>query len=58
MGDEFLHDGIFLNIVNSCYLLLLEVSVAVDGRHFCKAGRMKLKLDGQVTAVDIAFRKP
>ncbi len=58
MGDEFLHDGIFLNIVNSCYLLLLEVSVAVDGRHFCKAGRMKLKLDGLVTAVDIAFRKP
>jgi hypothetical protein len=57
MGDESLHDGIFLNIVNSCYLLLPEVSVAVDRRHFCKAGRKKLKLDGQATAVDITVRK-
>lgn len=58
MGDGSLRVGIFLNIVKSYYLLLLEMSVAVDGRHFCKAGRKKLKLDGKATAMDILARKP
>lgn len=58
MGDGALRVGIFLNIVKSYYLLLLEMSVAVDGRHFCKAGRKKRKLDGQVAAMEIVDQKP
>jgi len=36
-------------------LLLIEISVAVDSRHFCKAGRKKLKLDDRVTEIRISW---